>query len=265
MSSIEKFSLSGLNILLTGATGHLGNAMAWSLAECGANVLVNSRSENNVEKLVLDLLKAGLRAEAAAFDVTNQSEIDEFFLKRKKMPLHCLINNAYSGGAGTIELSEPEEYNKSFNLGLTSAHRILVASLTNLKKSVKELGYASVINVASMYGTVSPDLRNYSDLLTANPPFYGATKAAVIQWSRYAACEFGPVGIRVNSISPGPFPSKLVQEHETEFIKRLQDNVPLGRIGHPEEICGAIIFLASAASSFVNGANLTIDGGWTAR
>lgn len=87
--------------------------------------------------------------------MTNQSEVDDFFLKRRKSALHCIINNAYSGGSGTIESSKPQEYYESFDVGVISAHRVLVASLPVLKKSVKDLGYASVINVASMYGIVS--------------------------------------------------------------------------------------------------------------
>jgi NAD(P)-dependent dehydrogenase (short-subunit alcohol dehydrogenase family) len=264
MSILEKFSLVEKNILLTGATGHLGNAIAWSLAESGANVLVNSRSERRVNELVQDILSAGFRAERAVFDVTEQSDVERFFSKRKNSPLHCLINNAYNGSGGTIKSSEPADYTKSYQIGLVSSHRVLVASLSSLKTAVSDVGYASVINIASMYGMVSPDLRIYSTDDITNPPFYGATKAALIQWTRYAACEFGPIGIRVNSVCPGPFPSKLTQECDPDFIGRLRYKVPLGRIGQPEEISGVIIFLASSASSFVNGANIPVDGGWTA-
>src|SRR5258707_3109708 len=89
-----------------------------------------------------------------------------------------------------------------------------------------------------------------------NPPFYGAAKAALLQWTRYAACEFGPEGIRVNSISPGPFPSESVQKSNPAFIDRLSNKVPMGRIGRADEIRGPTLFLASSASSFVNGANI---------
>ena len=186
------------------------------------------------------------------------------FIKRKNQPLHCLINNAYSGSGGTIECSSAEAYTKSFDLGLTSAHRLIVASLSGLRSSVKNIGDASVINIASMYGMVSPELQIYETAEGSNPPFYGATKAALIQWTRYAACEFGPEGIRVNSISPGAFPSLSVQEKDTNFIKRLERKIPLGRIGQAEEVCGAVVFLASKASVYVNGANIAVDGGWTA-
>jgi len=264
MTDLSQFSLSDRTVLLTGATGYLGISMAWSLAKSGATVLINSRSEENSERLVQELQRANLLAEKAVFDVTNQSEIDQFFIKRKNQPLHCLINNAYSGSGGTIECSSAEAYTKSFDLGLTSAHRLIVASLSGLRSSVKNIGDASVINIASMYGMVSPELQIYETAEGSNPPFYGATKAALIQWTRYAACEFGPEGIRVNSISPGAFPSLSVQEKDTNFIKRLERKIPLGRIGQAEEVCGAVVFLASKASVYVNGANIAVDGGWTA-
>ena len=178
--------------------------------------------------------------------------------------MHCLINNAYDGSGGTIECSSAEAYTKSFDVGLISAHRLIVASLSGLRSSVKEIGDASVINIASMYGMVSPDLQIYDTAEGSNPPFYGVTKAALIQWTRYAACEFGPEGIRVNSISPGAFPSQSVQEKDPDFIKRLERKIPMGRIGQAEEVCGSVVFLASKASGYVNGANIAVDGGWTA-
>ena len=140
---------------------------------------------------------------------------------------------------------------------------MLIASLVGLRNSVKEIGDASVINIASMYGLVSPDLNIYDTVQSSNPPFYGAVKAALIQWTRYAACEFGPEGIRVNSISPGAFPSELVQKENPEFIRRLEHKIPMGRIGQAGEVCGSVVFLASMASSYVNGSNLAVDGGWT--
>ncbi|WAB92585.1 SDR family oxidoreductase [Pseudomonas citronellolis] len=260
---VDIFSLEGKTALVTGATGHLGMAMAFILAEAGAKVLINSRSHERSEKMVADIHSAGLSAESAAFDVTSPEAVDGFIKKMKGHPLHILINNAYVGGAGNIELSGTEAYTASYDVTMISAHRLLRSLLPNLRKAVQDSNDASVINLASMYALVSPDQRIYDSASSSNPPYYGAAKAALLHWTRYAGCEFGKEGIRVNAISPGPFPSEAVQRSNPAFVSTLSQKVPMGRIGHPGEIKGPILFLASRASSFVNGANIVVDGGWS--
>jgi NAD(P)-dependent dehydrogenase (short-subunit alcohol dehydrogenase family) len=259
----ELFSLQGKRVLITGATGYLGTAMVQAMAEAGAHVLVNSRSEQKADALVQTLLQAGLSAESAAFDIRDEEAINAFVLEQEEQAIHVLINNAYAGGAGSIESATAGNYAESYDVTLLASHHLLQALLPNLRQAATEDGGASVINIASMYGMVSPDLRVYASKTGANPPFYGAAKAALLQWTRYAACEFGVENIRVNAISPGPFPSEQVQENNPDFIRLLENKVPMGRIGQAHELQGAIVFLASSASSYVNGTNLVVDGGWT--
>lgn len=257
------FSLHGKTALVTGAAGYLGAAMVEGLARAGARVLVNSRSAQRADGVVRDLKAAGCEAEAAVFDVTDRAAIESFFHGYGGRPLHILINNAYSGGAGSVEIASESSYADSYNVTVVAAQNLLKAALPSLRLGASEAGDASVINIASMYGMVSPDQRIYDSAAAANPPFYGAAKAALIQWTRYAACEFGKEGIRVNSVAPGPFPARAVQSKDPDFIERLAGKVPMGRIGQQAEIAGPIVFLASSASSYVNGANLVVDGGWT--
>lgn len=260
---IEIFSLAGKTAMITGATGYLGTAMANVLAEAGAHILVNARSQERSDVLVKSLVDSGYTAESAVFDVTDQQAMNTFFMARPESPLHILINNAYVGGAGSIELSKAEDYAKSYDVTVLAAHNLLLAALPSLRKAVLQSGEASVINVTSMYAMVSPDQRIYESAHGVNPPFYGTSKAALLQWTRYAACEFGGEGIRVNAISPGPFPSESVQSGNPDFTNKLANRVPMGRIGLSEEIKGPTLFLASSASSFVNGSNIVVDGGWT--
>ncbi len=258
----EIFSLRGKTAMITGATGYLGSAMSWALAEAGAHVMINSRSVERSNVMVGDLIAAGHSAEPAVFDVTDELAISQFF-ETHQQALHILINNAYVGSAGSIELSGAKAYAESYDVTMLAAHNLLLAALPSLRKAVQEDGDASVINLASMYAMVSPDQRIYESTHAVNPPFYGAAKAALLQWTKYAACEFGVEGIRVNSISPGPFPSDAVQKNNPKFIQKLANKVPLGRIGRVDEIRGPALFLSSPASSFVNGTNIVVDGGWT--
>lgn len=260
---IEVFDVSGKVALITGAAGYLGASMAWVLAEAGAHVIVNSRSTQRGDVLVKALVAEGYSAEAAIFDVTDYDAVNDFFIKREHSPLHILINNAYVGGAGSIELTQTEAYKQSYDVAVVSAHSLINAALPSLRKAVKLCADASVINLTSMYAMVSPDQAVYDAKKNVNPPFYGAVKAALLQWTRYAACEFGPEKIRVNAISPGPFPSNEAQLSNPDLIDKLAKKVPLGRIGLTDEIKGPTLFLASSASSFVNGSNIVVDGGWT--
>ena len=260
---VEIFSLHGKVALVTGATGYLGSAMAYVLAEAGAHVLINSRSQERCAAMVNEFDSAGLSADCAVFDVTVKEAVEQYFHSQKDVSLHIVINNAYLGNAGSIQVSSSEAYQSSYDVTLIAAHNILCSALPNLRKAVRETGDVSIINIASMYGMVSPDHRIYESATLLNPPFYGAAKAALLQWSRYAACEFGHEGIRVNSISPGPFLSDEVQKNDPAFIKELRKKVPMNRIGLSDEIKGPTLFLASSASSYVNGSNIVVDGGWT--
>lgn len=264
MHSLQnRFSLESKTVLITGATGYLGRAMVYGMAELGARVLVNGRNRSNVDEFVEELTAAGFCAETAAFDVNDEQAVRGWFDKFGDIPLHGLVNNAYSGKAGSIETAAVSDYRDSYEVSLVSAHRLLREALPNLRAAVTNRGGASVVNIGSMYGMVCPDQRVYPDKSAANPPFYGAAKAALIQWTRYAACEFGSEGIRVNAVSPGPFPSSAVQASNADFVETLANRVPLGRIGQAEELQGPLSFLISDASSFVSGANLVVDGGWT--
>jgi len=144
--------------------------------------------------------------------------------------------------------------------GLTNL--MLATQATAARMRVRHAG--SIVNVASMYGMVSPQPELYRDHPQYhNPAAYGAAKAGVIQFTRYTACHLAGSGIRVNCLSPGPFPRDEVR-NDAAFAERLCERVPLGRVGSPEEIVGPALFLLSDASSYVTGHNLVVDGGWSA-
>mgnify|MGYP001150273205 CR=1 FL=1 len=257
------FSLRGKTALITGGAGHLGTAMSVAMASAGAHVYVNSRSTAVAESLVTDINRGGGRASAAVFDITDAAAVRQWFAGSAPAELHILINNAYAGGGGSINSAPPEDFHDSYDITVVAVQRLLLAARPALDAAVATGATASIINIATMYATVSPDPANYASAGSINPPFYGAAKAALLQWTRHAACELGSSGIRVNALSPGPFPAPSVQQADPAFIDRLEKRTPLGRIGLPAELRGPLLFLASDASSYVTGANLMVDGGWT--
>lgn len=261
------FDLSGRVTLVTGASGHLGPAMAEALAQAGAHVLLNSRSKDKVAQLAERLKTQGLKASEAAFDVTD------FDLAKQKLQqigaeygrLDVLVNAASAVRTTNLEGATVGDFENSHRVTVMAAFHLLQISLPLLREAARRnpVG-ASVVNISSMYGTVSPHPEVYEDSGLDNPPFYGAAKAALVQLTRYAAVQLAPERIRVNAISPGCFPSARIVAEQSSFIQRLQRHIPMRRIGSPDELAGPLLFLASDASSYVTGVNLAVDGGWTA-
>jgi NAD(P)-dependent dehydrogenase (short-subunit alcohol dehydrogenase family) len=256
----DLFRLKGRVALLTGAAGHLGAGMAEALCEAGARVALNGRDAAKLEKLRVSLRRRGFAAESFPEDVSRAGGAAKLVVsvRRKLRRLDILVNNAYAGKAGTLETASAADFRETSEVALIAPFSLIQAALPHLRRG------ASIVNVASMYGIVSPDPSVYKNTGLNNPPFYGAAKAGLLQLTRYAACHLAPKGIRVNSLVPGPFPAPAVARAHPAFVKALSRKVPLGRVGRPEELKGPLVFLASDASSFMTGATLVVDGGWTA-
>ncbi len=259
------FSLAGRIALVTGAAGHLGRPIVTALARAGATVLLNGRRAAVLEEMAATLKASGLQARAVPFDIRDAKAATELgaALVAQGSGLDILVNNAYAGTGGNAASAKTEQFRESYEIAVTAPFGLIQAMLPALDMAAAKNGQASVINIGSMYGVVSPDPRVYG-AVPPNPPFYGAAKGALLQLTRYLACEWAPRKIRVNAISPGPFPAPAVGKSHPDFVARLADRVPLGRVGNPEEVAGPVVFLASDAASFVTGANIPVDGGWTA-
>ena len=141
-------------------------------------------------------------------------------------------------------------------MSLTSVFKCVKAALPLLKKSK-----GVILNITSMYGYIAPDYRIYDGIKFTNPPSYGAAKAGVIQMTKYLASFLSPYQIRVNCLSPGPFPHSDTQKNQ-QFMNQLADKNPLNRIGKSHEIKGATALLCTEASSYITGQNICVDGGW---
>lgn len=258
-AATDIFSLEGRTILITGGYGHLGRAVAIGMADRGASVVVLGRSEEKFKKAFSD---AQLTVTFQPCDVGNAASIRTAFKKvADAVPrIDVLINNAfYSRGNDPEKLSDDDwAYGVDGTLGSVYRATREVIPYLQAQRGGK------IVNVSSMYGIVAPPFGIYGAAPgQLNPPHYGAAKAGVIQLTKYYAAYLGPYGINVNCVTAGPFPTEATQTN-AEFVDELKAKNPLGRIGRPEEIVGAFVFLSSPASNFVTGHNLVVDGGWTA-
>lgn len=264
---LQKFRLDGRVALITGAAGHLGCGMAQALAGAGAHVILNGRNRAKLDELAAEMNGAGQRASVACFDITDnemvRTHVGEIAATFERLDI--LVNNASAGRPGTLESATTADFEESYRVNVIAAFALLQAATPLLKAAAqRNAGGASVINIASMYGSVSPDPAIYGSSGANNPPYYGAAKAGMIQLTRYAACHLAADKIRVNCISPGAFPAEEYLQRDPAFRERLNNKNPMHRVGDPSELQGPLLFLASDASSYVTGINLAVDGGWTA-
>jgi len=254
----DLFRLDGCIAFVSGAAGHLGRKMTTALCEAGAHVIVNGRDDARLAAFESELLGKGCSVERVVFDVADASAVRAFFSKLPR--LDVLVNNAISMTPKPFASLEPADFEKTYASSVTAAFEAVRAA----RPALAAAKGASVVNIASMYGNVSPDARIYAKPEQASPFHYGPAKAALIQLTRHLAAELGPQNIRVNALVPGPFPRLSIAADDPEFAGRLAARTMLGRTGQAGEIQGPLLFLATKASSFVTGAAIAVDGGWTA-
>jgi gluconate 5-dehydrogenase len=259
------FSLKGKVILITGGSGYLGKAMSHALAEYGATLVLASRNVEKNKELCIELtnlynntnvsLELNLESREEVI-----SKIKNFVAEYGKIDI--LINNSYYGASGKFHEMTYENWNKGIQGSIDTIFLCTKAVISEMRSNKK----GKIINISSMYGINAPNVQELydGDLCEKyyNPINYGVGKAGVIQFTKYIAAVYGKEGIICNSISPGPFPNEEVQKNKI-FLERLINKVPLKRIGQPEDLKGAIVFLCSDSSNYINGHNLVIDGGWT--
>ena len=258
MNTLELFSLEGKTAVVTGGCGHLGQAMVAALADAGAAVWVAGTSH---EKF-LRVFGPDTSLHFVKIDIMDSTSIREAFTEvaREAGQIDVLINNAaqYAGiGKKSEDLSD-DDWVRCIEGIAGSTYKCIREVLPFMQAG------GSIVNIASMYGIVSPYLAVYEPPCEASliPVNYSAGKASVIQMTRYFGTYLIDRKIRVNSISPGPFPSPKVQENKV-FADRLREKNPSHRLGDPEDLKGAVLFLASDASKYVVGQNIQVDGGWT--
>lgn len=261
----DPFNLTGRGVVVTGGGGHLGQAMALALAARGAAVLVCGRTAGPLQTLAETASKRQVEGRIVPYcaDISDDEQVRAVLhrLHEEAGRVDGWVNNAFAADPEQLGHMSRGKLSEALNRGLADA----MMATQHVAERMLVNGGGSIVNVASVYGVVSPQPALYGGGYERfhNPPAYGAAKAGLIQFTRYAACHFGHGKVRVNALSPGPFPSPAVQE-EDGFVAELEARVPIRRVGEPWELGGPLVFLMSEASSFVTGHNLIVDGGWTA-
>ena len=253
---MNQFKLFGSKIVLTGANGHLGRALTKGLLDSGAIVLALCRHKENLQSLEVEY---GDRLCIKIVDCRQEDRLQEAFQSfyEEYGVIDGLINNIYFGARQPQIFQDEDSILQTIDGSFVSYWLATRSILPFLNKSS-----ASIVNNGSLWGIVSPDPSNYLDLNNEPSISLVASKAAVHQFTKYAAVLLSKENIRVNTIVPGWFPQKRGVER-LDYIEGLCRRIPLKRIGQPEEIVGPVIFLLSQASSYMTGQELIIDGGYT--
>jgi NAD(P)-dependent dehydrogenase (short-subunit alcohol dehydrogenase family) len=252
----ELFDLSGRTAIVTGGGSGIGRQMAEGLAEAGANLVLCARKAERCEEAAAELEQLGVRALGLGCDVRDPGQVQE--VVRRTVDgfggVDVLVNNA-----GTVWGASPEDmplegWQKVIDVNLTGVFLFAQAA----GRVMIERGGGAIVNIASVAGLQGgpPEIMN--------TVVYNASKGGVIAFTRDLACKWARHGIRVNAIAPGWFPSDMSNFVLDQHGDRLEQHVPLRRFGGPQDLKGAVVFLASEAAAYVTGHTLVVDGGESA-
>ena len=255
----ELFDLSGRTALVTGGAGYLGRAIATALAEAGAQVVVSSRDRMRADAAAAALPNEDAEHFGVEFDHKDEAGtrigFDEAVTRSGGIDI--LFNNGQGGPANDWTDLTADGFQD--HLANAAGYFVLARLIRN--HAVQSNKPASVVMIGSMYGQVASYPDAYEGICPASSVGYHALKGGVIHMTRHLAVYWAEDNVRVNCLSPGPFPHPSVNP---KLVERLSAKSPMGRMGVPCELKGAAVLLASDAGSYITGQNIVVDGGWTA-
>ena len=249
------FSCKDKVAVVTGGAGLIGAEIVKALASCGSTVYIADNDKANGKKF-----KKLSNIRFIDLDITNESSVKEVFttVKRNSGRIDILVNSAYPRTKDWGVKFEEIPF-KSWKTNLDNQLGGYFICCREAVKYMKQQKGGSIINIGSTYGVVAPDFSIYEGTNMTMPAVYSAIKGGLIVFTKYLASYYGRDKIRVNSVSPGG----IFDKQPGSFVERYSKKTPLGRMGRPSEIAGAVVFLASEAASYITGHNLMVDGGWT--
>jgi len=258
----QLFDLTGKVALITGGTGWLVQSMCRALAEAGASVVVGDiPAMNDKAKAFAATLPSPGEAKHynVDLDYMDPKSIDQCVADTVKLAgkIDILVNSGYE----RVTSDWTDVSGEQFTRQLTNATGCFLLARAVRNHVVERKGTASIINIGSMYGLVGSYPDAYSDVPMASPVAYHCLKGGVLSMTRHLAVYWVNDGVRVNCLSPGPFPAPNVSD---KMADRLSSKSPMKRMGKPHELKGALVLLASDASSYMTGQNVIVDGGWLA-
>ena len=256
----DLFDLTGRIALITGGSGFLGRSMSRALAEAGAAVVIGSRDLSRARSVADELPSpGGARHHAVVLDQMNEASLNRGFdaAVASAGQIDILINNGQLGHALDLSNVTAEAFNK--DLQNATGYFLLARRLRDHVVSRGASG--SIVMIGSMYGVVGSYPDAYDGVCAASPVQYHTLKGGIVHMTRHLAVYWAKDNVRVNCLSPGPFPSEKAPQ---EMVERLKQKSPSGRMGEPHELKGPLLLLVSDAGSYVTGQNLLVDGGWTA-
>jgi NAD(P)-dependent dehydrogenase (short-subunit alcohol dehydrogenase family) len=259
MGVLESFSLAGRVAVVTGGAGLYGRQIVEALAEAGAHVFTASRNLGALEELASELGERGLQVEARPLDLASEESILALRdgVRGEMGRLDVLVNTAVLRPMRSHDAPK-EQWEQSMQVNATGLFLISRA----FGQVMAEAGQGSIVNIGSIQGMIGPDDWLYEEVpWTGFIPDYFFHKGGMLNLTRYMAAVLGPRGVRVNTLSPGGF----FNNQGEGFVWRYECRTFLGRMADGTDLKGAVVFLASDASAYVTGANLVVDGGYTAK
>ncbi|HXP94704.1 MAG TPA: SDR family oxidoreductase [Candidatus Binatia bacterium] len=252
---LEELYFDGAPVIVTGAGSGIGRAACEAFGELGATLVLVGRTLEALQQTAERLKKSGATSVAFVADVTNEEDVAKLrdFVAARWDHAKALVNNAGNNFRSSVDELTTEKWRELLSVNLDGTFFMSRAFLPLLLKAE---GGAAIVNVASIFGVIGP----------AGFAAYAAAKGGVISLTRQMAIDYGPRGVRVNAISPGPILTDRVAGYykgREQDLELTASAVALGRFGTPREIGNTIAFMASDASSYMNGANVVVDGGRT--